>query len=319
MQAVLLFISLLLMCFAVLYFLLKPSAIEASLHKHLIAIEESRDEAQPAASTILKNKAFSSNPQLDALVRKVPGSEAVARMTSQAGKEWHVASLFAFSIVAIPIGWWFASLFIPSLLLSGAVALAISFAPYGYIYVLRGLRFAKFDKVLPEAVDLMARGLRAGHSVNAVLEMVGTEVGPPVGPEFMALYKEQGLGLPLREALTNLLERMPRDDVRFLTTAILLQKESGGNLAQILDKTASVLRDRARLRGQLRIYTAQGRLTGWILGAAPFIMFGVISAVNHEYEWLLFSSPIGWYMIYAGLVMIGIGALIIRKIIDIKV
>jgi tight adherence protein B len=112
---------------------------------------------------------------------------------------------------------------------------------------------------------------------------------------------------------------MPIDDMRFLATAILLQKESGGNLAQILDKTASVIRERARLRGQLRIYTAQGRITGWILGGAPFIMFALMNLLNHDYEKTLFSDPFGLKMVYFGLGMMVIGVLAIRKIIDVKV
>jgi tight adherence protein B len=177
----------------------------------------------------------------------------------------------------------------------------------------------RFDNLLPEAVDLMSRGLRAGHSIAAVLEMVGNEIGDPVGTEFRILHKEQNLGLPIREAMMNLVERMPVDDMRFLATAILLQKESGGNLAQILDKTAAVVRERARLRGQLRIYTAQGRITGWILCAAPFLMFALISVVNHDYEKTLFSNPLGLKMIYGGLVMMILGILAIRKICDVKV
>ena len=149
--------------------------------------------------------------------------------------------------------------------------------------------------------------------------MVGTEIADPVGIEFRALHKECSLGLPLRDAVVNLVERMPRDDMRFLATAILLQKESGGNLVQILDKTAAVVRERARLRGQLRIYTAQGRITGWILCFAPFAMFGLISAVNHTYEKPLFTEPLGLKMVYGALGLMFIGILLIRKIIDVKV
>jgi tight adherence protein B len=119
--------------------------------------------------------------------------------------------------------------------------------------------------------------------------------------------------------MINLVERMPVDDMRFLATAILLQKESGGNLAQILDKTTAVIRERARLRGQLRIYTAQGRITGWILCAAPFLMFGLISVLNHNYEKPLFTTPLGLKMVYGGLVLMVLGVLAIRKIIDVKV
>jgi tight adherence protein B len=123
------------------------------------------------------------------------------------------------------------------------------------------------------------------------------------------MHKEQTLGLPIRDAMMRLIDRVPLDDMR----------ESGGNLAQILDKTSAVLRERARLRGQLRIYTAQGRITGWILGAAPFLMFGIISLVNHDYEKSLFSDPFGLKMVYFGLGLMAIGILAIRKIIDIKV
>ena len=152
-----------------------------------------------------------------------------------------------------------------------------------------------------------------------ILEMVGNEIADPVGTEFRALHKEQSLGLPIREAMMNLVERMPLDDMRFLATAILLQKESGGNLAQILDKTSAVVRERARLRGQLKIYTAQGRITGWILCAAPFLMFALISVVNHNYEKTLFSNALGMKMIYGGLGLMVLGILAIRKIIDVKV
>jgi tight adherence protein B len=116
-----------------------------------------------------------------------------------------------------------------------------------------------------------------------------------------------------------LVDRVPLDDMRFLATAILLQKESGGNLVQILDKTAAVIRERARLRGQLQIYTAQGRITGWILCAAPFVMFGLLNLLNHDYEKSLFSDPFGLKMVYFGLGLMVIGILAIRKIIDVKV
>src|SRR5439155_23497474 len=145
------------------------------------------------------------------------------------------------------------------------------------------------------------------------------EIAEPLASEFRALAEEQTLGLPLRDAMLNLVERVPRADIRFLATAILLQKETGGNLAQILDKTAALARERSRLRGQLRIYTAQGRITGWILGIAPFFMFGLLNLVKHDYEMTLFRDSLGLKMVYFGLGMMVIGILAIRKIIDIKV
>src|SRR5438477_519679 len=135
------------------------------------------------------------------------------------------------------------------------------------------------------------------------------------------LIKQAGQtwGLPLRDAMLNLVERVPRADIRFLATAILLQKETGGNLAQILDKTAALARERSRLRGQLRIYTAQGRITGWILCIAPFIMFGVISLVNWNYEKILFSDLTGLNVLYISLFILYFVILVIRKVINIKI
>jgi len=315
---VLLFIVVLILSFLVLLYFLKPTAAETAIEQHLTGIEEGR-MASADGTTILKREVFSTTPWVDELIRQIPGSLELSRLIKQAVQKWQVNVVLMASAAMALLGWWIASLAISSFGLSIIIGLAIGAAPYIYLYVTREIRFARFDATLPEAVDLMARGLRAGHAVTAVLEMVGNEVADPVGTEFRAMHEEQALGLPLREAMINLVDRMPRDDVRFLATAILLQKETGGNLAQILDKTAAVMRERARLRGQLRIYTAQGRITGWILCTAPFAMFGLISLVNKNYEKPLFSDPLGIKMIYTGLIMMLIGILAIRKIIDIKV
>ncbi len=317
MSPLILFGLLLILSFGVLLYFLKPTAAETAVQQHLEGIEEGR--VAERGGTILRKEGFSSNPLLDELLRQLPGSVETSRLIRQSGQNWQVGPLLLLSAGAAVLTWWLASNAIPSLVLSGLVGLAVGVSPYIYLYVVREIRFKRFDALLPEAVDLMSRGLRAGHAVTAVLEMVGAEMADPVGSEFRALHEEQSLGLPLREDMLNLVERVPRDDVRFLATAILLQKETGGNLAQILDKTAAVMRERARLRGQLMIYTAQGRITGWILCIAPFAMFGVISLVNKDYEKVLFTDPSGLHMVYAGLIMMVVGVLIIRKIIDIKV
>jgi tight adherence protein B len=318
MSPILLFLLLLILSFAVVLYFLKPTASEAAIQEHLTGIEEGRTVGSDG-TTILKKEAYGANPLLDELVRQLPGSVELSRLIKQSGQRWQTTSVLLLCVGATLGGWWLASMMIPSPFLSALVGLAIGAAPIIYLYVVREIRFARFDSLLPEAVDLMARGLRAGHAVTAVLEMVGNEVSDPVGAEFRAMHEEQSLGLPMREAMMNMLERVPRDDMRFLTTAILLQKETGGNLAIILDKTAFVMRERARLRGQLRIYTAQGRITGWILCIAPFAMFGIISMVNKTYEKPLFTDPLGMKMIYFGLGLMITGILIIRKIIDIKV
>ena len=320
MAAVLLFILLLITSFGVLLYFLKPTKIEAAVEQHLTSIEDSRGlGVNPDGTTILKQDPLSSNPAVDSLIRRLPGVFGLARLIKHAGQTWQVGSVLLASMIALVVGSWIASFFMPSNILSVLVGVLLAVSPIFYLYILRETRFRKCDALVPEAVDLMARGLRAGHAVPAVLEMVGKEIAEPLASEFRALAEEQTLGLPLRDAMLNLVERVPRADIRFLATAILLQKETGGNLAQILDKTAALARERSRLRGQLRIYTAQGRITGWILCIAPFIMFGVISLVNWNYEKILFTDPTGLHVIYFGMVMMVIGILVIRKVINIKI
>jgi tight adherence protein B len=317
MSLILLFLLLLILSFGVLVYFLKPTSVEKAVEEQLASIEEAYPQG-PDRTTILKERTVRSGT-VEELAQKLPWSPAVSRLIRQSGRDWSFGSVSAFSLIAGLVTYWVASLFNASILISAVLGVAVASAPYVFLYILREIRFKRFGDLLPEAVDLMARGLRAGHSIQAVLEMVGNEISDPVGVEFRALHKEQTLGLPIRDAMMRLIDRVPLDDMRFLATAILLQKESGGNLAQILDKTSAVLRERARLRGQLRIYTAQGRITGWILGAAPFLMFGLISLANHDYEKPLFTDPFGLKMLYFGLGLMVIGILAIRKIIDIKV
>jgi len=321
MSLILLFLLLLVLIFGVLFYFLKPTSMERAVEDQLASIEDIQPVEGDAAgrtTTILKERTARSTA-VEEFAARLPWSQNSSRLIRQAGKDWSFGSLSLVSLVAgvliYGIAWLVNARFMISLLL----AVAVGSAPYVYLYIFRGIRFRQFAELLPEAVDLMSRGLRAGHSIQAVLEMVGNEIADPVGIEFRALHKEQTLGLPIRDAMMGLVDRMPMDDMRFLATAILLQKESGGNLAQILDKTSAVIRERARLRGQLRIYTAQGRITGWILCAAPFIMFAVINLINHEYEKSLFNDPFGLKMVYFGLGLMAIGVLAIRKIIDIKV
>lgn len=317
-MTVLFFIFILIVSFGVLYYFLRPTRTESAVQEHLEHIEGPRGVTEDG-TTILKREALSSNPLLDEFLRQLPGSLWLSRLIRQAGKNWQVGALIAGCVVAMLLGGWIASVMLPTTAMAIAAAILAGVAPIIYLLIAREARFRRCDTLLPEAVDLMARGLRAGHAVPAVLEMVGKEIAEPLAGEFRSLHEEQSLGLPLRDAMLNLVDRVPRDDMRFLATAVLLQKETGGNLAQILDKTATLARERARLRGQLRIYTAQGRITGWILCIAPFVMFGLLSLVNWKYESILFTEPIGLKIIYVGMVMMVIGILVIRKIIDIKI
>jgi tight adherence protein B len=171
---------------------------------------------------------------------------------------------------------------------------------------------------LPDAIDLISRALRAGHALPATLVLVADEMADPLGTEFRRTADELNYGLPFREALLNLNRRFPVRDLQFMVSAILVQKETGGNLAELLDKTASVLRSRLQLQQKVKVHTAQGRMTGAILFALPFLCFLLLNVVKPGYGDPLFENEVGRKMIYGTLVSMTIGAFVIRRIVRVK-
>jgi tight adherence protein B len=191
--------------------------------------------------------------------------------------------------------------------------------PYGVLRFKRGSRLKAFNTALPEAIDLMARSLRAGHSMGSSIDLVAEQSPDPLGSEFVQVFQQQRLGLQFREALLQMGSRVPSRDLQFLITAILVQKETGGDLTEILDRASHVIRERVRIEGEVRTHTAQGRLTGWILGLLPVIMLGLINIVSPGYSYVLFHDPTGQKLLYAGATLIVIGGLVIRKVVDVQV
>lgn len=318
MSPLILFGLLLLATFGVVVWVLRPTKTEADVQRHLSSIGQIHG-VEVEGGTILKREALSSIPIVDSLLRRMPAASDLRLLIGQAGRTWTVAVvLFGSLVAAVAVGG-ASSFFVHDVVLNLVFGIAAGTAPYVYLYWLRAARFRKFEEVLPEAIDLMSRALKAGHAVTSMIEMVAQESAEPVASEFRILFEEQNLGLPLRDAMLNLAKRVPLDDVSFLVTAVLVQKETGGNLAEILDKTAFIMRERMRLKGQLRIYTAQGRLSGWVLGLLPFVMFVIMTLLNPKYEQKLWTDPLGLHFVYGGLIMMAIGIFVIRKIVDIKV
>jgi tight adherence protein B len=206
-----------------------------------------------------------------------------------------------------------------SFFVSLILALIPAAIPLVFVLQKRSKRFEKFEQGLPPALDLMVAGLRGGHSFASVLELVSREGIDPIGPEFRICFDEQNYGLELRTALQNLSVRVPIQDVRIITTAILIQKETGGNLAEVLEKCSHVIRDRFRLKREIRTKTAQGRLTGLVLSFLPVVLGLAMFMVNPEHMRVLWTRPIGVKLLYASSAMTLIGALIIRKIVRIRV
>ena len=210
-------------------------------------------------------------------------------------------------------------LFLHKVLFAGAACAAGAWIPYILLRMKRGRRLKAFNKSLPDAIDMMARSLRAGHSMGASIELIAEQSPEPLAAEFVQVYQEQRLGLHFRDALLHMGARVPSRDLQFLITAILVQKETGGDLTEILDRTTHVIRDRIRIQGEVRTHTAQGRMTGWILGLLPVIMLVLLNIASPGYSSVLFHDPTGQKLLYTGGVLIVLGGLVIRKIVDVQV
>jgi tight adherence protein B len=200
----------------------------------------------------------------------------------------------------------------------GMAALLGGMLPISVLRFMRTRRMRKFEEQFPEALDLLSRALKAGHAFTTGIDMVATEMPDPVGPEFRLLYDQQNFGMPLTDALKTFSERIPVLDARFFVTAVLIQRESGGNLSEVLDNLAHVIRERFRVKRQMRVISAHGRITGWILVALPPTLGIVLMSVNPEHRRTMFGDPLGIQMIAGAIVLQIIGTLIIRKIVNVE-
>lgn len=198
-------------------------------------------------------------------------------------------------------------------------ALLLAFGPLGWLWWRRRGRFAKFAKQLPDALELIARALRSGHSLNSGLCVVSEEMPVPIAYEFNLAYEQQNLGVPIEQALKGMLKRMPNLDLKFFVTAVAIQRQTGGDLAEILDKIGHVVRERFKILGTVQALTGEGRLSGVVLMALPIAIFFAVYYLNPDYVMLLFTTELGKKMVAAGIVMQILGAIVIKKIIDIKV
>jgi tight adherence protein B len=235
---------------------------------------------------------------------------------AQADSKISVVALLILSAVAAVAGFVLISLFVPILVVQLAAAAGCATIPFVFISFKRARRIAAFTRGLPDAIDMMGRSLRAGHSMAAAISIVGEQSPDPLGSEFREAFRQQNFGLPLRDALWMIIDHVPSQDLRVLVTGILVQKETGGNLAEILDRTAFVIRERLRIQGEIKTHTAQGRMTGWILCTLPVVMLFVINMINPGYSNVLLNTPTGHKLIYLGLGLLSLGAFIIRQIIN---
>jgi tight adherence protein B len=267
---------------------------------------------------VRKNHLLSSIPWLHKLLEGFDAAVELQRVLNQADLAWNPARL----LLTAAAGWAIAASLIQWRTGLGPVCMALALpfglAPFAFVLSKRRKRFGLFLKNLPDALDLMVSALRAGHSMVGALGIVANDAQEPIRREFRLCFEEQNFGVDLREAMANLLLRMPLPDLRMIVTAILIQKESGGNLAEALEKTGYLIRERFKLRDQIKVHTAQSRLTAAILITAPFALGTILYFQNPAYMMLLFSRPLGHKMMAVGAVLNVTGLLVIRKITKVR-
>jgi tight adherence protein B len=284
----------------------------------LAAVQKTPD--QPVEDVaLLRDEQLSQIPALDVFLRRSDRISAIQVMLAQGDTNMRAGNFLALcAIISLVAG-------LAAFIWSGKgpvawVAILIGFLlPYSYASYRRNKRFEKFEELFPEAIDTLARAVRAGHAFTTAIEMIASEVAEPVCGEFRKLYEEQKFGMPVRDALINLTERVPLVDVKFFVTAVMLQRETGGNLAEILDNLSYVIRERFKIQRQVRVYTAQGRLTMALLMGMPPVIVTVMLLVEPAFIRPLFSDPIGHTLLVAGITLQTIGYFVIRKIIKIQV
>jgi tight adherence protein B len=258
-------------------------------------------------------------PQLDGLVNRTAAGSRLSRLIEQSGRRTTPSAVLIMSLCSAAMAAMVVVLFVRHPLAPVVAAPIGLILPWAWLVHGRSSRFRKFEEQFPDALDLLSRAIRAGHAFQTALGMVGEELPAPVGPEFKKTFERQNFGLPLRDAMDELSERVTILDVRFFVTAVAIQRETGGNLAEILDNLAHVVRERFKIRRQVRVHTAHGRFTGYVLLALPPALGMALTYLNPEAMQPLFRERMGQMMILAAMVMQTIGFIWIRQVIKIEV
>ena len=292
----------------------------ARIIKDRLAAERKAPERAPEEElALLRDEQLSEIPALDTFLRRSTRVSDLQKMLAQADISLRVTNFLGISALT-GVGATIVAYVLTKRVEVAWIALLVGFVlPYSYASIRRNKRFEKFEELFPEAIDTLARAVRAGHAFTTALEMITAEVSEPVSGEFRQLFEEQKFGMPVRDALLNLTDRMPLVDVKFFVTAVMLQRETGGNLAEILDNLSYVIRERFKIQRQVRVYTAQGRLTMALLMGMPPIIVTTMLLLNPSFIRPLFADPIGHFLLVAGITLQTIGYFVIRKIIRIQV
>jgi tight adherence protein B len=314
------FVSVLAVVLAVYWLLvvLPEGQQQRRLHRRLTVPRDS--VLKDSSGGLLKQEErLSQMPMFDRILSQSSRvSGPLQRLLNAAGVKMTVGTLVLMSAVAGLAVYVVAARVLRAPYVGLPLALVAAYAPFLYVRFMRDRRLGKFEEQFPEAIDLLARSLRAGHAFTTGLEMVGAEMEDPVGVEFRLMFDRQNFGMPVPDTLRQFAERVPIIDARFFATAVLTQRESGGNLSEVLDNLAAVIRERFKVKRQVRVVTAHGRMTGWVLSMLPPALAVALFVVNPSQMMLLLRDPLGVQMLTAAVVLQLIGTLVIRRLVDIE-
>jgi tight adherence protein B len=271
-----------------------------------------------SAADILKKTAFESDKK-SLLEMVTPNIPSFRKLLEQADLTIKPSSLFGLTMLMAVIAMTASTMARVPIFLAPLAGIAVFFVVFMVVLFLRRRRLNKFASQLPDALELVARALRAGHSLQAGMHVVGEEMPLPIAEEFGRVYEEQNLGISMEDSLLGVCERIPNLDLRFFVTSVLIQRQTGGDLAEILDKIGYVVRERYRILGQVKALTGEGRLSGVVLIALPFVLFLVMLHIKPDYVSKLWTHPLGVKMSIFGIVTQILGAIVIKKIVNIKV
>lgn len=299
-------------------FVLKPEQQTADVLQR--RLKGTTEPAKRKTSKLLRNERdTTSTDPVAAAVGSIGGlSRSLSNLCEQSGVKVTVGGLlvtaFICAGVAFAIGWVGFRMVVVGIVLAPIAFLL----PFMFLKFKRTKRIEMFEEQFPEALDLLARSLRAGHALTTGISLVAEEMPEPVGPEFRLLYDRQNFGMPFPDALRDFGERIPVLDAKFFTTAVLIQREAGGNLSEVLGNLSSVIRERFRVKRQVRVLSAHGRITGWVLSGLPPALAAAFMFTSPNHMQSLISEPLGRQMIVTALVLQLTGTLIIRKLVDIE-
>jgi tight adherence protein B len=296
---------------------LPPLLAKRRMERRLREVSES--VADPGSDTVVMSQAEGPVPMFDRMAAATSAGGKLATLIEQSGVQTTPSAIIAISLLAAAVGG-----LLGALLARQAIGIAVGAviglaAPTLWLMRRRSVRLRRFEEQFPEGLDLMSRAIRAGHAFQTALGMVADELPAPVGPEFKKTFERQNFGLPLRDAMNEMADRIPIMDVRFFVTAVAIQRETGGNLAEILDNLAHVVRERFKIRRQVRVHTAHGRFTGYVLLALPAALAVALSFIAPDQMTLLFTERMGRIMLVGAMVMQTVGFFWIRKVIQIEV